>query len=130
MSTLYRQPCLRNYGGGPQILLRRLLRVRIIQLSLERPTTNTHSLSTYVPFNPSAKRPAGYAFVNLSTANEAQRAINNLSGKALLGRKVLVQPARNSEKRGGSRQSSIHPATEPDVMPELSSRLTQRMEMW
>lgn len=39
----------------------------------------------------------GYAFVDLSTATEAQRAITELSGKEILSRKVSVQLARKPE---------------------------------
>lgn len=39
----------------------------------------------------------GYAFVDLSAAEEAQRAITELSGKEILDRKVSVQLARKPE---------------------------------
>ena len=39
----------------------------------------------------------GYAFVDLSTADEAQKAINELAGKFILERKVSVQLARKPE---------------------------------
>lgn len=39
----------------------------------------------------------GYAFVDLSNAEEAQRAIAELSGKEILSRKVSVQLARKPE---------------------------------
>ena len=39
----------------------------------------------------------GYAFVDLSTADEAQKAIGELSGKEVLDRKVSVQLARKPE---------------------------------
>ena len=39
----------------------------------------------------------GYAFVDLSTADEAQKAIGELSGKEVLERKVSVQLARKPE---------------------------------
>ncbi len=41
--------------------------------------------------------PVGYAFVDLSTPNEAERAIAELSGKEILERKVSVQLARKPE---------------------------------
>lgn len=39
----------------------------------------------------------GYAFVDLSTPTDAQGAIDNLSGKEVLERKVSVQLARKPE---------------------------------
>lgn len=39
----------------------------------------------------------GYAFVDLATAHEAQSAIQELSGKEILERKVSVQAARKTE---------------------------------
>lgn len=39
----------------------------------------------------------GYAFVDLTTAEEAQRAITELSGHSVLDRKVSVQEARKPE---------------------------------
>ncbi|KAI4128872.1 MAG: hypothetical protein LQ338_002501 [Usnochroma carphineum] len=53
--------------------------------------------STSIPTNPRTTRPVGYAFVDLSTADEAQKAITELSGKEILDRKVSVQLARKPE---------------------------------
>ncbi|KAI4162927.1 MAG: hypothetical protein LQ342_003438 [Letrouitia transgressa] len=53
--------------------------------------------STSIPTNPRTTRPVGYAFVDLSTADEAQKAIVELSGKEILDRKVSVQLARKPE---------------------------------
>src|SRR5277367_3425710 len=53
--------------------------------------------STSIPKNPRTDRPVGYAFVDLSTPNEAERAIAELSGKEILERKVSVQLARKPE---------------------------------
>lgn len=55
------------------------------------------SESTSIPTNPRTTRPVGYAFVDLSTADEAQKAITELSGKEILDRKVSVQLARKPE---------------------------------
>ena len=57
----------------------------------------TFSESTSIPTNPRTTRPVGYAFVDLSTATEAQRAISELSGKEIINRKVSVQLARKPE---------------------------------
>ena len=55
------------------------------------------SETTSIPTNPRTTRPVGYAFVDLSTADEAQKAITDLSGKVILERKVSVQLARKPE---------------------------------
>ena len=55
------------------------------------------SETTSIPTNPRTTRPVGYAFIDLSTPSEAQRAINELSGKEILERKVSVQLARKPE---------------------------------
>ncbi|KAK0746549.1 hypothetical protein B0T18DRAFT_429495 [Schizothecium vesticola] len=53
--------------------------------------------SVSIPKNPRTERPVGYAFVDLSTPTEADRAIAELSGKEILERKVSVQLARKPE---------------------------------
>lgn len=50
-----------------------------------------------IPTNPRTNRPVGYAFVDLKKAEDAQKAIDNLSGNDILERKVSVQLARNPE---------------------------------
>ncbi|KAK4126549.1 RNA-binding domain-containing protein [Parathielavia appendiculata] len=57
--------------------------------------------SVSIPKNPRTDRPVGYAFVDLSTPSEAERAIAELSGKEILERKVSVQLARPNEKAEG-----------------------------
>jgi RNA recognition motif-containing protein len=57
----------------------------------------SHSESTTIPTNPRTSRPVGYAFVALSTPSEAERAIAELNGKAILDRKVSIQLARTPE---------------------------------
>jgi RNA recognition motif-containing protein len=56
-----------------------------------------NSESTSIPTNPRTGRPVGYAFVDLATATEAERAISELSGKEVQSRKVSVQLARRPE---------------------------------
>lgn len=58
------------------------------------------SESTSIPTNPRTTRPVGYAFVDLSTPSEAERAIAELSGKSILDRKVSIQLARKPEAHG------------------------------
>jgi RNA recognition motif-containing protein len=50
--------------------------------------------STSIPTNPRSNRAVGYAFVDLTTKEEAERAIAELSGQEVLERKVSVQLAR------------------------------------
>lgn len=59
--------------------------------------TVSPSESVSIPKNPRTDRPVGYAFVDLSTPSEAERAIAELSGKEVLERKVSVQLARKPE---------------------------------
>ena len=61
------------------------------------------SESTSIPVNPRTTRPVGYAFVDLSTATEAQRAIAQLSGKEVITRKVSVQLAWKPEATTGEK---------------------------
>ncbi|KAK3306885.1 uncharacterized protein B0T15DRAFT_156383 [Chaetomium strumarium] len=53
--------------------------------------------SVSIPKNPRTDRPVGYAFVDLSTPSEAERAIAELSGTEILERKVSVQLARKPD---------------------------------
>ena len=62
-----------------------------------------NSESVSIPTNPRTSRAVGYAFVDVKTKDEADRAIGNLSGKEVLARKVSVQVAR--------RPGSAAPAT-------------------
>ncbi|RCI08381.1 hypothetical protein L249_8955 [Ophiocordyceps polyrhachis-furcata BCC 54312] len=67
------------------------------------------------PTNPRTDRPVGYAFVDLSTPTEAQRAIDELSGKEILGRKVSVQLARKPESPGEKGEVSNGDVSGTDV---------------
>jgi RNA recognition motif-containing protein len=57
-----------------------------------------HSESTSIPVNPRTNRPVGYAFVDLKSSDDANKAIENLSGQDILERKVSVQLARKPEE--------------------------------
>src|SRR3989442_9649678 len=46
-------------------------------------------------------RPRGFGFVTMSTAEEAQKAIDALNGKELGGRALTVNVARPREERSG-----------------------------
>lgn len=65
------------------------------KLKLTHLPPNSESVS--IPVNPRTNRPVGYAFVDLATAHEATAAIEELSGKEILQRKVSVQLARKPE---------------------------------
>ncbi|OQN97935.1 hypothetical protein B0A48_16239 [Cryoendolithus antarcticus] len=58
--------------------------------------------TTSIPTNPRTTRPVGYAFVDVSTSSEADRAIEALNGQTILDRKVSVQLARKPEQAGES----------------------------
>jgi RNA recognition motif-containing protein len=76
--------------------------ISTFNISNLRSTANkiSYSESTSIPKNPRTDRPVGYAFVDLSTPSEAERAIAELSGKEILDRKVSVQLARTPEPAG------------------------------
>lgn len=63
--------------------------------------------STSIPVNPRTNRPVGYAFVDLETADEATKAISELSGKEILERKVSVQLARKPEQAGEKAEGAV-----------------------
>jgi RNA recognition motif-containing protein len=60
-------------------------------------TDSDASESVSIPVNPRTTRPVGYAFVDLSTPSEAERAIAELNGQTILERKVSIQLARKPE---------------------------------
>ncbi|EXJ80390.1 hypothetical protein A1O1_08534 [Capronia coronata CBS 617.96] len=62
--------------------------------------------TTSIPVNPRTNRPVGYAFVDLKTAEEAEKAIENLSGKDILERKVSVQLARKPDQSGSAEEGA------------------------
>ncbi|KAL5117595.1 hypothetical protein ACEQ8H_004488 [Pleosporales sp. CAS-2024a] len=68
--------------------------------------------STTIPTNPRTSRPVGYAFVALSTPSEAERAIAELNGKAILDRKVSIQLARTPEAHAEATGSGAEGAGE------------------
>ena len=64
------------------------------------------SETTSIPTNPRTTRPVGYAFVDVSTPSEAERAIAELNGKSILDRKVSVQLARKPEPNAEATETS------------------------
>lgn len=63
--------------------------------------------TTSIPVNPRTNRPVGYAFVDLKTAADAEKAISELSGKEILERKVSVQLARKPEPAGEKGEGAV-----------------------
>lgn len=61
--------------------------------------------SCSIPTNPRSGRPVGYAFVDLKTKEEAERAIADLSGKEVSERKVSVQVAKKPGTTSSRRES-------------------------
>lgn len=81
-----------------------------------------HSESTTIPTNPRTSRPVGYAFVALSTPSEAERAIQELNGKAILDRKVSIQLARTPEAHGAEGTGSGAEGTSTENRRRASTR--------
>lgn|SRR5690348_3922491 len=55
-------------------------------------------------------RPRGFAFVTMSTPEEAQKAIDALNGASLDGRNLTVNEARPREERSGGQGAGRGPA--------------------
>ncbi|KAF8543223.1 hypothetical protein BDD12DRAFT_726771 [Trichophaea hybrida] len=66
--------------------------------------------STSIPTNPRTGRAVGYAFVDLTTKEEADRAIAELSGKEVQERKVSVQLARKPGSTGNGVKKEVEEA--------------------
>lgn len=66
------------------------------------------SETTSIPTNPRTTRPVGYAFVDVSTPSEAERAVNELNGKSIMDRKVSVQLARKPEESAAAATSNTN----------------------
>ncbi|KAI5811286.1 hypothetical protein DFH27DRAFT_460815, partial [Peziza echinospora] len=75
--------------------------------------------SVSIPTNPRTSRAVGYAFVDFHKKEEADRAIAELSGKELLGRKVSVQAAR---KPGAHNAASVKEGEVPGEGQEKRGR--------
>ncbi|KAF2751314.1 RNA-binding domain-containing protein [Sporormia fimetaria CBS 119925] len=78
--------------------------------------------STTIPTNPRTSRPVGYAFVALSTPSEAERAIAELNGKAILDRKVSIQLARTPEQNAEGAGSGAEGASGNEHRRRSSTR--------
>lgn len=60
-------------------------------------TDSVRSEGVSIPMNPRTTRPVGYAFVDVSTPSEADRAISELKGKTILERAISIQLARKPD---------------------------------
>lgn len=89
---------------------------------LRHTITEAGSESTSIPTNPRTGRAVGYAFVDLTTKDEADRAIAELSGKEVLERKVSVQLAR----KPGSPGSTVKKEGENASAPEAAQQEPQQ----
>ncbi|KAJ4298185.1 hypothetical protein N0V90_006084 [Kalmusia sp. IMI 367209] len=78
--------------------------------------------SVTIPTNPRTSRPVGYAFVALSTPTEADRAIAELNGKAILERKVSIQLARTPEAHAEGSGSGAEGASGGEHRRRASTR--------
>ncbi|KAJ4355759.1 uncharacterized protein N0V89_003779 [Didymosphaeria variabile] len=78
--------------------------------------------SVTIPTNPRTSRPVGYAFVALSTPSEAERAIAELNGKAILERKVSIQLARTPEQHAEGNGSGAEGASGGEHRRRASTR--------
>jgi RNA recognition motif-containing protein len=58
-------------------------------------------LEAYLMMDRTSGRPRGFAFVTMSTAEEAQNAINAFNGAAVKGRNLTVNLAKPREERMG-----------------------------
>ncbi|KAI4250868.1 MAG: hypothetical protein L6R42_008595 [Xanthoria sp. 1 TBL-2021] len=80
-----------------------------------------YSIATVtVPTHPRTSRPLGYAFVDLSASEEAPQAASQLSGKVVIGRKVLVQLARDKKAKTNPEQKRTRRRTRRDLEAEHS----------
>lgn len=92
------RPLRRNSSSSSRdTICKSFLRNAVLLSPLIQYTYISCSEEATIPTNPRTSRPVGYAFVDLKKAEDAQKAIENLSGKDILERKVSVQLARNPE---------------------------------
>ena len=63
-------------------------------------------LEAHLPTDRLSGRPRGFAFVTMSTPEEAQNAINGLSGASIDGRALTVNVAKPREERSGGGSGS------------------------
>ena len=59
----------------------------------------------HLPIDRETERKRGFAFVEMSSPDEEQKAIEELDGAEWMGRVIKVNEAKPRENRGGSRNS-------------------------
>jgi RNA recognition motif-containing protein len=57
--------------------------------------------SVKIVTNAYSGRPRGFGFVEMTTQEDAQKAISMLNGKTMMDRALIVNEARPQKKRGG-----------------------------
>lgn len=78
----------------------------------------------------STKLPLGHCFVVLMHSSDSQRAIIELSGKKLVGRKVTIKSVPMTDVAEHVLGDSIPPAQEaPQIIPTTSSQLETNLEL-
>ncbi|KAL9608365.1 MAG: hypothetical protein Q9167_006794, partial [Letrouitia subvulpina] len=78
--------------------------------------------SVVIPSNTRTNRPAGYAFVDFSSSEEAESAIEKLNGKAILQRKVSLQLARENGHSTADASSYTQYGAEPSEISASQDR--------
>ncbi len=82
--------------------------------------TTSNRKAVTIPIKPRTHHPVGYAFVTISTCDEADRAISQLSGSEILERQVSIQRARAKEIEA---PGSGTPSTEETVSATMNKRM-------
>ena len=69
--------------------------------------TMSNRENVIIPANPRTRRPVGYAFVTVPTSDEADRAMSQLSGNEILGRKVSLERSRAENIKAPNSSSTV-----------------------
>ncbi|KAL8643696.1 MAG: hypothetical protein Q9226_008179 [Calogaya cf. arnoldii] len=75
-----------------------------------------------VPNHPRTSRPLGYAFIDLSTSEQALQAVSQLSGKAVVGREVLVQLVSDKKAETDPEQKRVRRQSRRDLEAKQSGK--------
>lgn len=75
-----------------------------------------------IPINPRTTRPVGYAFVDVATPAEADRAISELKGKTILDRVMSIQLARNPNDPKPNAKAAATTETNGEASEEKTQR--------
>ena len=77
--------------------------------------------SIRIPVNPRTSRSTGYAFVKISNLEDASRAIQELGGTLVDGRRISVQLAQHEDGQEASELNLQYPQTKPRSNQALSN---------